>query len=104
MDWMCDLYVYDDVSGGITTHVAGSRRASEPPSVPDILSVTADEFMVAYRRQMDALDAIPLVPIGGPFDGQSFNDATEEDFAARLKVLRAAGYRFPDDLVEQPDA
>lgn len=36
MNWMCDVYVYEDVSGGWTTHVAGRRRVIPP--IPDIMS------------------------------------------------------------------
>lgn len=35
MNWMCDVYVYEDVSGGWTTHVAGRRRAIPP--IPDLM-------------------------------------------------------------------
>lgn len=35
MNWRCDVYVYEDVYGGWTTHVAGRRRIFPP--VPDIL-------------------------------------------------------------------
>ena len=35
MNWKCDVYVYADVSGGYTTHVAGNRRALPP--MPDII-------------------------------------------------------------------
>lgn len=35
MTGMCDVYVYEDVRGGWTTHVAARRRALPP--VPDIL-------------------------------------------------------------------
>lgn len=34
MNWMCDVYVYEDVGGGWTTHVAGRRRALPP--IPDL--------------------------------------------------------------------
>ena len=35
MNFMCDVYVYEDVSGGWTTHVASCRRIVPP--VPDIM-------------------------------------------------------------------
>jgi hypothetical protein len=35
-NWMSDVYVYEDVSGGWTTHVAGRRRPFGP--VPDLMS------------------------------------------------------------------
>lgn len=45
MNWMCDVYVYEDVGGGWTTHVAGQRRAIPP--VPDIL---ASSLSMALHR------------------------------------------------------
>lgn len=36
MNWMCDVYVYEDVDGGWATHVAGRRRAIPP--IPDLLA------------------------------------------------------------------
>lgn len=35
MNWRCDVYVYEDVGGGWTTHVAGRRRLL--PAIPDLL-------------------------------------------------------------------
>lgn len=35
MNWRCDVYTYEDVMGGWTTHVAGRRRVIPP--IPDIL-------------------------------------------------------------------
>lgn len=35
MNWRCDVYVYEDVAGGWTTHVAGNRKIIRP--VPDLL-------------------------------------------------------------------
>jgi hypothetical protein len=40
-------------------------------------------------------------PLGLPHDGESFNDETLEDFLARLLMLREAGYRFPDYVLER---
>lgn len=38
MNWMCDVYVYEDVSGGWTTHVASNRRPLPP--IPDLTFCT----------------------------------------------------------------
>lgn len=35
MNWRCDAYVYEDCSGGFTTHVAGRRRVIQP--IPDLM-------------------------------------------------------------------
>ncbi len=45
MNWMCDVYVYEDCGGGWTTHVAGNRRVIQP--IPDIL---ACRLMMALHR------------------------------------------------------
>ena len=101
-NFMCDLYCYEDVNGGWTTHVARSRPARRPqPEMPDLISGTIDvpAWLEAHNAMMADLDTIPRVPIGGPHDGQSFNDATLEEFRDRLLMLRAAGYRFPDGVL-----
>jgi hypothetical protein len=47
MNWMSDVYVYEDVSGGWTTHVARSRRVVPP--VPDI-SVSLSSVVHRWSR------------------------------------------------------
>lgn len=42
MNWMCDVYVYEDVSGGWTTHVAGNRKIFPP--IPDIIGGKLSTF------------------------------------------------------------
>ena len=117
-NWKCDLFCYEDVSGGITTHVAGNRVVGEVPEVSLRLlqykpvSVTEEiltrmrheefkEWTEANERQQKFLDTCQRVPIGLPYDNQSFNDPTYEDFLARLMHLRSVGYRFPDYVIEE---
>lgn len=45
MNWRCDVYVYGDVHGGWTTHVASRRRVVPP--IPDIVN---GAFLMAMRR------------------------------------------------------
>ena len=107
-NWMCDLYCYEDVSGGWTTHVAGRKRETAPPDdrFGDFCDgkISAEEFAELHKVQMDALEAIPLVEITLPHAGETFNDPTLADFRARLLMLRAAGYNFPDYVIEEIDA
>ena len=110
-DFQCDLYCYEDVHGGWTTHVAGLRRerrtlAPSPYTLEAIEAAKSDSGAWAkiYRAYHDELASIPLEPIGLPHDGQSFNDPTLEDFRARLIMLREAGYQFPDYVLEDVDA
>lgn len=127
-NWRCDVYVYEDVSGGWTTHVAGRKRVIPP--IPDISYGWAPSFggvwqpekrRVDYptrwhaaaawvvfgflsfwhnRVHMASLRLIPLRAIGLPHDGESFNDPTPFACASRLKHLRLLGYSVPQDAID----
>lgn len=99
MSWRCDLYVYDDVAGGISVHVAGRRRVGPIPVTPSF-TLPPDEFAREHEIERAALDSAPLVDIGGPSDGADYRVDDEEDLAALLDRLKAEGYVFPDNLVE----
>ena len=128
MNWRCDVYVYEDVGGGWTTHVAGRRRAIPP--IPDMPLQWLPNFggvwskeercmlypsrwhrlasrafgrvwhFWHYRVHMGSLDLIPLRPIGLPFDGESFNDPTPGECASRLEWLRGLGYIVPQGAID----
>lgn len=128
MNWRCDVYVYEDCSGGWTTHVAGKRRRIQPiPNLPiDLLPRLGGEWdenthKVRYpsrwhwlaakiiygfatfwynRVHMASLKLIPLRPIGLPNDGECFNDPTPGECAARLEQLRVAGYIVPQRAID----
>lgn len=96
MNDMCDVYVYEDVAGGWTTHVATKRRILPPiPSLP--LGRVPTRLWLLWDRYVHraTLHLIPLRPIGLPHDGCSFNDSTPGACADRLESLRAMGYRVP---------
>lgn len=126
-NWMCDVYVYDDVSGGWTTHVAARKRAIPP--IPDLPYGLLPSFggkwdretrrvvypspwrAVAgrvvgriaqgwYRLHMWSLHLIPLRPIGLAHDGARFNDASAADCADRLEMLRRVGYTVPQYAID----
>jgi hypothetical protein len=61
----CDVYCYEDSSGGFTTHVSGRK----------------DDGKI-----------------------QNFNDPDLRSFLARLRSLREAGYRFPDDVIAEVES
>lgn len=104
-DFRCDLYCYEDASGGWTTHVAGLRYPEDGPRPPSVALALSD--FDAYRAARDRwnarADEVPMVTIGLPCDGQTFNDPTLADFRARLMALREAGYRFPDHVLADVD-
>ena len=134
MNWMCDVYVYEDCSGGWTTHVA-SNRAIFPP-VPEItwprpfgvLEIDKATMRIIYKNKfyeilnnirlylwsksrrinMFCIRLIPKKKIGLQYDGQTFNDPTPLECAERLEMLKRIGYRVPqyaiDNLREENDS
>ena len=100
-DFQCDLYVYADVLGGFTTHVAGNRPVYREP-LPEPVDFHADTpgWFARHQRVMKMIDGATRVPIGLPHDGETFNDETLDDLLARLIALREAGYRFPDYVLD----
>ena len=128
MNWRCDVYVYADVGGGWTTHVAGRRRIVSP--LPDLPLMRLPNFGGHWNREtrrmeypsrwhalgarivfgfsafwhnrvhLASLRLIPLRPIGKAHDGESFNDATPTECADRLEQLRSAGYIVPQYAID----
>lgn len=103
-DWRCELYCYGDVSGGITTHVAGNKIVGEIPATDwkgfIAKRITPEEFAAQHSAQMKWMETAERKPIGLPHDGESFNDPDLESFLARLLHLRELGYKFPDYVIE----
>lgn len=97
---LCDLYCYEGAEGFIT-HVARNRPVERLPDV-DWRAPKA-KLMAQIAAQQRANAATERKRIGGPHDGETFVDAEIADFRARLLSLRAAGYRFPDHVLETVD-
>lgn len=128
MNWRCDVYVYADVGGGWTTHVAARKRLMQPiPDLPLMFLPTfggrwnGDARRMEYpscwqalaarvffgvaafwhnRVHMASLHLMPLRSIGKAHDGESYNDATPTECADRLERLRAAGYVVPQYAID----
>lgn len=131
MNFMCDVYVYEDVYGGWTTHVAG-RRAIFPtiPALPRWMyinfgqkwnresssavypNVVARSIGFVWYTPLGAydrirywmLDRIPRRDIGLLHDGERFNHATPQECASFLCELRAMGYRVPQYAIDALNA
>ena len=73
MDWACDLYAYDSVSGNWVCHVAANRVIGDIPKAAHLFDASnIVAFMEAHRRQMEFLETAKREPIGGPHDGETF--------------------------------
>lgn len=102
--FQCDLYCYEDVTGGWTTHVAARRRRERiSPDFQDIIKMPREQWNAAlklYNAELTkALSAEDHPPIGLPYDGETFNDPTLEAFLERVIMLRDAGYKMPSYLI-----
>lgn len=107
-DFACDLYCYGS-SQGYETHVATNRAVGEIPKVGPFPDGDAPKeewnaFAARHQAQLDWLGTCERVSIGGPHDGESFCDATAEEWLATLTMLRAAGYHFPDYVLDDARA
>lgn len=103
-DFKSDFYVYADVSGGWTIHMAGARYVGNIPSAP-LPRDTGDRaalarWMQARRDQRLALDRTPLEAIGLPHDGETFRLATAGECADKCAELAAMGYHLPAGVIE----
>jgi hypothetical protein len=104
-DFQSDVYVYEDVRGGWTTHVANRRVAYLEPLPPPVETVrgdtaSPDAWLERHQIVTAMRDAAELVPIGLPHDGDNFNDGTPGECADRLESLRALGYNVPQYAID----
>lgn len=101
---MCDVYVYEHVTGGWTTHVAGGKREREPVPGDDWGALKRGDheaFGAAHKATMDDLANIGLIPIDLPSAGKTFSDATPGECADRLEHLREEGFRVPQYAIDE---
>ena len=101
-DYGCDLYVYGS-DAGIAIYVAARRVVGDVPHLHWPESGDPEEIERAVgssRAQHAFLETAQREPIALPHAGESFCEATCGDAVARLRELRALGYRFPDSVFE----
>jgi len=105
MNFKCDLYCYEDASGGWTTHVAYRRRIGDPGENPYDLIYTKDpipeDWSERVRAYHERLNALPMEEITLQHAGETFNDASLEEFKQRLVYLKSLGYVFPDSVFDR---
>ena len=89
-----DVYVYHNVNGLYSIHVAGNRK------------IAGKEFDDLKAFHMNAKDMEGYFnkcyePINLGHDGDDFHEKTLEDTWERLMSLRLIGYRVPDVAFER---
>ena len=103
----CDLYCYEDVAGGYTTHVAENRLVNPPPEIAwpgqDADAKAWIEFTRMYNEAIQKAIKGQYEAIALPHAGERFNDPTLQEFKDRLLYLRGLGYRFPDEVLSEID-
>lgn len=102
-DFQCDLYIYEDVAGGWTTHVASNRIPIQRDDLPLHVDIRedADAWLERYKTVSERVDACEPLPIGLPYDGACFRDPDIPTLVERLGELKSLGYRFSDSVVEE---
>lgn len=97
-DFACDVYVYADVAGGWTTHVAGRRLVPAEPMPPPLSDVA--EYVARQQKVREIVARSESVAIGLPHDDEMFYDPTPVACADRLEELRAIGYNVPQYAID----
>lgn len=94
----CDLYVYEDVQGGWTSHVAARRRPPGAPRDPmyAFMAGGVKEYMSAMDEWNKWAQSVTMIDIDHPEAGTSFNHDTPGECAENLKRLRAEGFVVPE--------
>lgn len=87
-----DVYVYADIGGGYTTHVAGRRVVGDVPPV----DYQGENWAAARKAQSEFLHAADHVDIDHPDAGKTFHDADLESLLGRMEYLRGQGFHVPD--------
>lgn len=117
----CDVYVYEDVMGGFTCHVARSKivnlhEAPEEPKMPSELPKTdwvaklgkvddSDDWIPEYMEKSKIRDEwmenhAVRENIGLEFDGKTFNTESATSMANELVMLKNMGYQVPQYAID----
>ncbi len=123
-DFQCDVYVYEDVSGGWTTHVAGNRIVWDqnfldlmPTDVMDRYIAVGNTIAIFEGMRTNNLsdplfdefkakhgqDAAPYKRenVDHPDAQQSFNDPTAAACADRLQRYKDEGLHVPQEAIDE---
>lgn len=105
----CDVYVYEDVHGGWTTHVCTMRHPSGRPNgylaefgrqITAGGDIDQDKLETARTAQQDWDALNPATKIDHAAAGESYNHDTPGECADRLEWLRGEGFHVPQYAVD----
>jgi hypothetical protein len=99
-----DVYCYEDVSGGWTTHVAGVRYVDFGKGAPRFSKSVMKKvrLLKKYARKLKQYrDNTKLLRIDLPYAGEHFNDGTVQEARDRLLWLKELGYCVPKFAIER---
>jgi len=102
-DFKCDVYVYEDVSGGWTTHIAGRRRIgleTLPPNPYTREALEDPKWNDMYKAYHLAVGSLPMEDITLPHAGETFHDPSPGECADHLEMLRSLGYYVPQYAID----
>lgn len=101
-DYQCDVYCYEDVSGGFTTMVANNRPVLNIELLPVVPCDDAhkEAWIARYNAVNAWVDGAERRKIGLPHDGENFHDPDAESAANRLQMLKDMGYNVPQYAID----
>ena len=106
-DWNSDVYVYADVAGGYTVHVAANRvlfdRDGLPPITADPFAdphAWAQQWMARHQATMQRLDEASREQIDHPDAGGSHWSLSAEDAHRLLVQLGSEGFHVPEGVAD----
>jgi hypothetical protein len=108
-NWKSEVYVYANVSGAWTIHVAGNKVVGPVPeedlSFLDLekdspeWQAAADRWVASHKVAMDYLRTAERRDITLPFAGETFDTASPGECADKLQELVDIGYHVPDGVI-----
>ena len=101
-DFQCDVYVYADVSGGYTVHVAGRRTVFKEPLPPHI-EWSADNlapWLERHAKVSDMCDTAEHADIDLPQAGEGFYSLPLDEAIAKLIELKGIGFNVPQYAID----
>jgi len=105
-NFKCDIYAYHSCYNVYTIHIASNKIVEELPTADYKLLLSQNsedlkEYVKQTKIRNAAFDKATRVPIGLPFDGESYDCETLQEFYDKMIELRKVGYSFPDYLLDE---